>query len=90
MEYTAFHCTAWSITHGCKDSMPTIAVVHELDSGRFNFIAVSLHRRSGPEFKTSSAPRFDRQRVTDWMCSFVHAYFDKRKPPLCDKHTLKT
>lgn len=90
MEYTAFHCTAWSITHGCKDSVPTIAVVHELDSGRFNFIAVSLHRRSGPKFETSCRPRFDRQFAVDWMLDFAKGYTDKRKPPLCDKHTLKT
>lgn len=90
MEYTAFHCTAWSVTHGWKDSVPTIAVVHGLESGRANFIAVSLRRHRSPKFETSSIPRWNRQLATNWMRSFVQEYFDKRKPPLCDKHTLKT
>lgn len=90
MEYTAFHCTAWSVTHGWKDSVPSIAAVHKLDSGRVNFIAVSLRRRKSPKFEASSAPRSDRETVANWMRNFVQEYFDKRKPLLCDKHTLKT
>ena len=90
MEYTAFHCTAWSVTHGYKASVPTIVVVNKLDAGRFNFIAVSLRRRRSPKFETSCRPRVDRQFAVNWMLDFAKDYTDKRKPPLCDKHTLKT
>lgn len=90
MEYTAFHCAAWTVTRGVKASVPSIAAVHKLDSGRVNFIAVSLRRRKSPKFEASSAPRSDRETVANWMRNFARSYFDKHKPPLCDKHTFKT